>query len=671
MARLFIILSIFMLALISPVFANNSTVTAGLNVICPGIVIINANASYMKYTNMSISYKLYTTSQCSMPSINGTIRIISKSNSTAVFSRKITAYNITNATPHVASKISIPTSGIASSNYYAALAFYEPGYSITNNSNLFEISNPANIVITNLAAAPSSVPIGSQVVLSMNLSNLGQLTSSAIKVSIAVKGPQNSSIQYIANPLSTYQSEKITMTISNYAAAGTYYVYATASYNTTMYNTTLQGVSNTASTSFSVYSTSPPTPTPSPSPTPTPLPKQVTKPITTTPSIGITTAPLIISGLQGTIQLSQLGLENTANTTEIVNISVPKQYSGMLHISANSIALKAGASISVQLAFSSNSTTSTGTYTIPINLSASINNKTTSTTEYMMFPVYSKSNSRITNQILLANNTNTASGIVKIANPGNTTMSNVHVITMLPELIAKNASYISAYGLSNNITVANGYYVINWYIPYIPAGQSTYAYYTVSKPQNQALLANIQNIMEVPSAIKPSSVLKVIDINTPTFYSNSTNVISVEELYTGTSSQQVIVQLLAPPGVSINPNFITVNATPNQAMIQKFYVSIGSFTGTEMLNLYISTPGFNITYTLPAIVLPLPTTTLTTTIAAVQRQAIPATYYVATATILIIIILLLFGMKYAKKPRYNVDKASELKQIRETIKREE
>lgn len=664
MARSFIVFSIFMLALISPVFANTSTVTAGLEVVCPGKISISTAPAYMKFLNISINYSLQQTANCIIPNATGPFKIISKSNSTAVFSKNVAFYNVSS----IATKsLSISSNSLANTTYYAELSLAELSYKMQAFSNAFELVNPANIT-TSVSASPGTASPSTPILIKVTLYNKGSLASSNIIIDTSISGPQPLNFKYISSPLAPGQGENISYIITNLTSPGLYNVNVYSSYSTTLGHEMLNSTSH-AATSFTI--SSPPPPSPTPTPTPTPLPKQVTKPITTTPSIGITTAPLITSGSQGTIQLSQLGLENTANTTEIVNISVPKQYSSMLSVSANSISVKPGTSISVQLAFSSNSTTSAGTYTIPITLSASINNKTTSTTEYMMFSVYSKSNNVLTNQVLLANNTNTASGIVKIANPGNTTMSNVHVITMLPELIAKNTSYISAYGLSNNITVSNGYYVINWYIPYIPAGQSTYAYYTVSKPQNQALLANIQNIMEVPSAIKPSSLLKVIDINTPTFYSNSTNVISVEELYTGTSSQQVVVQLLAPPGVSINPNFITVNATPNQAMIQKFYVTMGSFTGTEMLNLYISTIGFNATYALPAVVLPLPTTTITTTIAAVKRQAIPSTYYAATATILIIIILLFLGMKYAKRPKYNADRVSELKQIRETIKREE
>ncbi|MGC9204837.1 MAG: hypothetical protein ACP5FN_00980 [Candidatus Micrarchaeia archaeon] len=669
MTRPFIILSILMLAFASSAFASQAVVTAGLSVICPGAVLLNANASYMKYVNMSLSYTLYSTTNCKVPSINGTLSIIYKNNGTIAFSKNITAYNMSQISQ--SNTISMKTSNMPNTTYYAKISFEEPNYAISNRSSVFDILNPANITITNLKASPSAALRGSPIVLSMNLSNVGQLTSGKIKTAIKILGPQSSEIIYNASPLSHGQSESITLPLLNYTKIGTYNVYAVASYNTTSSKAVLQSISNNATTSFSIYST---TPSPSPAPTPTPLPKQVTKPISTTPSLGITTAPLVTSGMQGSMQLSQLGLDNTANSTEIVNISVPKQYASMLSFSANSVSIKPNTSISVQLAFYPNSTAQPGTYTIPVSLAASIGNKTTTVTEYTLFTVYSKSSSEITDQVLLANNTNTANGVVKISNPGNSTMLNVHVETMVPLLVAKNISDIIAYGLENNITISKGYYIINWYIPYIKAGQSTYAYYTVAKPQNQVLLANIQNIMEVPAPVKPSSILKIIDINLPTFYSNSTNAISVEELYTGTAMQQVTVQLLTPPGITVNPEFVVVNATPNQALVQKFFITMQQgFTGTEMFNLYINTKGFNATYSLPVVVLQQPATTSTTTIQQQPKPSPAVPYATVAITFLIIFILLsiLLLFKIGRKPRYSAERMLELKQMREAIKRSE
>ncbi len=353
----------------------------------------------------------------------------------------------------------------------------------------------------------------------------------------------------------------------------------------------------------------------------------------------------------------------------MISINVPKIYSNIISFSASSFAIKPNENIAVQLSFTPNLTIAPGTYVIPLNITATIQNRSTTVKEYLSFTVYSRSSPSkyILNQVLLSNNTNIANGVLQIHNPTNSTIFNLRVATMIPKIVASNISQISAYGLANNITESDGYYVINWLVPYLPKDGSIYAYYTISKPHNQNLLTNIQNTMTVPTTYVPSTQLKVVEINVPTFYANTTGSISMEELYTGTSVQQVSALLIAPPGIGVSPSMYILNASPNTLLTQEFKIKVSS-PGTLMLSLYLSTQGFNTTYTIPIVVLPIPTTT-TIPPAVVPSKPSYLPGYIA-AIILLLIILIFLGSRRRRGPKYSEERLSSLKEIKEMVKRE-
>jgi len=649
----FAIIFIFF-AFFSLVFAATSSVTASVTVVCPGKASINVLPAYMKFLNISLNYSLEQTANCIIPNATGTFMIINKANSTEVFSKSVAFYNVSSIERQ---SLSISSNALANTTYYAMLNLTELGYKIQNISNQFGLFNPANIT-TNVSAYVN--PINpypySPVLINIGLHNKGELTSSEIKIALRISGPQPLSLTFAASPLAPGASEVVRYTITNIGQAGSYAVSIYSSYNTTLGKEILNG-SSTATSSF--YIVPPPTAVPAP-------PAH----ISVVPGVSLVSAPLIVSSSVGTISLSQLSLINTANTTELVNITVAKPYSSLLQLSASSFYIKPNENIAVQLAFIANSTLKPGVYTIPINISASIKNKTRSITEYMQFYAYSKQNSSIASQIVLANNTNIANGILKIANPTNKTLFNVRVSTMLPRGLVSNISDITAYGLINNITESNGYYIINWFVPYLPSGSSTYAYYTILKPQNQFMLANIENLMEVPSYVKPASTLRIININVPTFYVNQSNKIIVSELYTGTAMQSVMIQLLAQPGIVVRPGLIILNASPNEVLTQVFNVTSPS-AGTMLLSLYLAMQGYNATYSIPALVLaPITTTTIPQ---AIQPKPLAiSSYYLEILLIFVILIVLIIALLAGRRhmPKYSEERLSSLKELREMIKRE-
>jgi hypothetical protein len=663
MKGIFISISILLILLEAELFASQSTISASVTVVCPGIVSIKTAPAYMKYLNLSLNYSLEETANCIIPNATGVIKIINKANSSIIFSKHVSFYNVSSISTQ---RISISTNSLPNTTYYASLNLSELGYAIKGLSSQFELVNPANVVVK-ISAYPSTINPGTPISISIELNNTGSLASSSIGINGVISGPQKIYFSYLASPLAPHQEENISFSFSNITAPGSYTIYAFASYNSLLKSS--NQILNSSSYAFSSFSVSYPAP-PSPSPSPSPKPVSVPKPITSIPQVGIISAPLLVSAIAGTSSLSQLSIVDTSNATEIINLSVPSTYSSMLKLSATSFFIKPNENVTIQLGFFPNSTTQSGIYIIPINITASIANKSTTVTEYVQFEVLRNRNSSILNQLILANNTNVADGILKIYNPTNTTMVNVRASTLIPKSAVSNISQINAYGLINNITEENGYYVINWLVPYLPKGSSTYAYYSIYKPESETQLSYIQNIMEVPSYVKPSSTLRLININVPTFYANATGHIVAEELYTGTGIQSVAVQLLGQPGVRIVPSLIIENASPNQVLVQTFNVSVPS-SGTAMLSLYISMQGFNETYSIPALVLAPPTTT--TIPQTVQPKPSSLSISLESAlifTILIILVLSIIVENKRRGPRYSEERVSSLKEIREIIKRE-
>ena len=251
----------------------------------------------------------------------------------------------------------------------------------------------------------------------------------------------------------------------------------------------------------------------------------------------------------------------------------------------------------------------------------------------------------------------------------NKPLTNATLYTNLP-LGVGDISQIVAYGLPNNITRTSMGYTIRWFIPSLPPNQAVYAYYTITKPKNQVLLATIRNVLSTPSQPTGPSILKVVDIGIPTFYQNSNEQIGVSALYTGTSSQQVAFSLSAPQTATISNSTYFVNATPNELLVHNFNVATKGYTGTLLFQLQVSTKGAVYNYTLPIVVLPTSTASLGSypilNFIAQNRWAIAS---VAVAIALVIILSLLRST--LSRPRYDADTQSRLIRLREHIKRSE
>jgi hypothetical protein len=177
-------------------------------------------------------------------------------------------------------------------------------------------------------------------------------------------------------------------------------------------------------------------------------------------------------------------------------------------------------------------------------------------------------------------------------------------------------------------------------------------------------------------------VLRITGVKIPSAYVNVPVNITVQVLYTGTTSQPLSFSLAPSLGVSIsNPNK-TVEASPNEIFSEKFIVTSDS-AGTIPLMLLISTKEANLTYEIPLLVLggSAPTTTLQGTIGGVTEgigaaiaQAFKSYggYIVAGAVILMLLIIartLMIRQGRGGREGYNRDRTERLIRIREQIKR--
>jgi hypothetical protein len=241
---------------------------------------------------------------------------------------------------------------------------------------------------------------------------------------------------------------------------------------------------------------------------------------------------------------------------------------------------------------------------------------------------------------------------------------------MLPSAVVTDESQIATSGLPATITFADGEPRIDWLVPYLPPKKSVTMSYTIDNPGVIGLLSSVQNLLVIASKPESSSILRVVSLQVPTFYVNSTDNVMVGVLYTGTSQQQVKFMLTSSGDVSILNAVQTVNATPNKLLMQSFLVKTGNSTGTVIFDMRVETRNASINYTLPALVLQRQQQGTSTTIAQGGIPIDALTRYVLVAgAITAVIILGRIGLRMQRKPRYEPERAKELIRMREQIKR--
>ena len=377
---------------------------------------------------------------------------------------------------------------------------------------------------------------------------------------------------------------------------------------------------------------------------------------------GTSYLPVYTSVQSGQTVMSQLNLENTGNNPEYIGIKTPQGSQIISTASASTLYLQPGQTAAVQLELGSTPGASSGLYFIPVNITATTSQGLIgSETEYLGLDIYGAQYLApyTSTQLQLINNSQALSGVIQIHSPRNQSLKNVTLKTSLPPSITANISQIKAYGLPNNITEENGTFVISWFIDYLPANQSTFAYYSINRYQSAPNVEYIQNLFSPVSAPVSRSTISIISISIPPFYTDSVNRITVHALYSGNATKAVTFKLNSPPGVTVYNAIQVVSAAPQSEMNGTFEVATGNSTGTLQLSLSISTPGANLTYPMPVFVLKQPQLTLSLPIpSSVMQYALPAG---AAVVAVIIIALVIRHLLNARRRRRNESKVNNLK----------
>ncbi|MDE1833558.1 MAG: hypothetical protein KGH58_04020 [Candidatus Micrarchaeota archaeon] len=698
-------LALSIVAALSMGASSSASFTANITVFCPYNILVSVQPSYAIIGNVAASFSVQSlSSACTNPSATGFLTIINNANNKVAYQNAITVNEIN--TVLTSYDFQFPTSNLTNTVYKAKVNLTSASY--TNSSSpTFQALNPPTLLITNFSASPGSPSKGSDVTFFADITNGGQYATSNIPVNLIVSGPAASTTNVVLPALSPYQEENVVILLSGVTpSSGTY--QATMAANTIFNGVNI--VSNTASLSYTVPGgggggggggTTPTGPGPGPT-------------IVQMPQLTVVSAPLFTSLAPGTSAIYSMTFQSSSTSSELVTFGVghvsfegttlapvsgsgdpraqqrmpvtfaaqnvsgspPSFYNGLVTLSTKSLVLGPGQSSTINLFFNAPANATPGTYVIPLNVSITAANVTHSQVQYLTFTIAPQSaqGTSILNQITLLNNTNTASGVIKVTSPYNNTRSNLTLQTLIPVGVAVNASQIVAFGAPATITVRDQYYVITWNIGVIPPGQQIYAYYTITRPQNQQLLQKINNIFVAPQAPAPQNLLKVLDINIPTYYTNTTDQIEADVLYTGTAPGQVSFSLTGPPGVVISDSYQSVSVGPNQQLAARFDVTAPSTPGTSLLSMVISQGNTTLSYSIPLIVLPQQAQT---TAPSQQLPPLPISISMRDVAIgvgAVVVVALAYvavriGRQGLGRPRYKKDRSEQLIRIREQIKR--
>ena len=631
--------------------ANTVRVNASINAVCQFALYNTHSIVYPLLSNISVGFASQDLANCSISGMPG-IMAVFYPNGTRALNFSSEFYNFTDSqTPY-----DFPASfnGLKQGNYTANITLEETSSYKNLTTIPLTLLNPPDVIASNMVIG--NVSYGSQLPVSLRLHNNGSLSSNIITLYIKINGTASFNRSYVLSTIAPNQTFPIILSLSNVTnTPGPYKIYAYAGFSE--YGRTF--LSNVVKANYTVPS--PPSSSKIPS-------NRTTTPIVKPPYVEITTVPIYSSIPYGTSAVSSLGLKDIIAQPETVALSINSSYSNLMGVSATSLSLKANQTELVQV-YANGKSNKPGSYIVPITINATLANGTSSLqTEYVSFTVYNKTNSTasISYNVALQNDTASALGTVTVSGAANTSLKNTTMLTIIPKAEVYSANDINAYGLPNRIEVVNNSYYIIWNISSIPASKQVIMYYSISNPESQSLLSDIQNILYSPSSISFLKLFKITSLSLPTLFTNSYGLINVSAIYTGVLPSTVSLYLVSSTGLkAINASYSQV-MVPNQQVFHSFKVASGPVPGTYLLYMYASAAGINYNYTLPLLVEKLvPSTTVLTTvppIPVIGKNIYVYAAYAATAIILIAIATYA-AYKYKNKPKYNPKVAKELVEI--------
>ena len=643
--------------------SSNTTISANVVVGCPftaSISMANHTFAVPGASNYSIDYSLRPLVSCYVPEMKG--RLLIKSGGATVESENFSVQPF-NAPLNLAERFNI--SELKTGNYTALLSFENNQTENLTSSN-FTVLKLANITLNGFTVS-SPVTVGALVSVYAELSNEGNYSASSIELFVNSTSPGSSIVQNITNMSAYPSTENVTLQEHGFAGSpGIYTAYAYAEYKRSPSGKLIK--SNVLNFTYAVNAPSHSSPPSIPLP-PTPVPK--------IPKVNLTTTTLYLTSVTNATVDTSIGISNPSNATETINFTVPAYLSKVVKLSENSVTLDAGEGISIGLQVNSMNLSS-GVYDIPINVTATVNNRTSTYTDYVTYSVSGREPDKplINTAVELLNNTNDGYIIVSISTPSNVTITNGTAITYLPQGIVPNESYVDAYGIPNNITESDGYYYVEWHIGKLKPNQNIYAYVYVKSPQSQLLMNGITTNLFAPTS-STGSTLRLLYVDSPTFRTYGNGTTEVELLYTGPYAENLTFDLTGPYYMTIRNSSQTVLAVPNQVLYIYFNQRAGGISGTSNEKLYITAPNAALNYSIALLVLPSPVnTTTTTTIApntigtALGAVSTIAHKYFAVLIIVALAIILAFAYySYNNKPHYNRERAGRIKDIKEQIRR--
>ncbi|MEM0202097.1 MAG: hypothetical protein QXR73_02880, partial [Candidatus Micrarchaeaceae archaeon] len=550
--------------------SQNGTVSATVGVACPFKISLSAPTYVIKGFDTSFNYTAYVPApeNCSLPDASGFFTVSNNTNND-MLNTSISGININITSSNVIHTL-VKNISLSPGIYTARISLSD--ISSNSSSGQFTVLLHPELYIISLHQNATSNLYATHTVY-ISYTNKGNLTVINASLHINVTGPVNASISPIISnvPPASIENISISLPQSEASKVGTYALsaYFTYSFDNKTYSSAQE------KSSYSVIAPPPPAPTGA-------VISSIVTPVSAIPYLSLTSMPIYIAMQQNSSNTASMGLLNSGNFTETLNISVPKQYSNIISLSSTSITLPPHQSLSDDIYIHVNASLPSSTYIIPILINITSQNGLTSTyREFITLSVAQAISTEpsATNELYSANNTHSATGTSKITAPNTAPLENATVSTIIPFYSTNSTSDINAYGLPNKIVKTSSGYEIQWFVSYLPPGQSTYGYYTISNVMNlQALLSTSQQISFASPSIPPK-LLDVLSIGVPTFYVNSTNNITVDVLYTGTAPQNISLSLTGPVLQRIiNPN-IAFNASPNQVISANFYVKTGNYTG--------------------------------------------------------------------------------------------
>ncbi len=337
---------------------------------------------------------------------------------------------------------------------------------------------------------------------------------------------------------------------------------------------------------------------------PPPSPVQVNKTNNTglIPQLNLTSMPLDMLVSAGASLTATMGLQNSGNTPIALSLSVPGEYSSMVHLSSSTTVLEPGQEVGIILNVKAPAGAPEGMYYVPIGINALAAGISSSEQRFLTISVVnSATRPAISSQVSLTNLTD-AIGTIQVENPAQTPIGTAYVNTYLPEGVVTNTSDIVLSGISGETTTQSGYYVIHWLATKIPPGQSLSGSYRLRGVTSISLLSQIVDAVATGSQQQNSSVLAVANPSIGTIPANGHGTINITASYTGAKAQTVTFALSAPPSIVVSNPVQNVTALPGQLFNQQFYITAPNTTGTYTLIAYVYTNGANYTYYLPLIV---------------------------------------------------------------------